>query len=94
VPRGGRPDPEEVQRSQDRDRAPQQRGDGARWHTSEEDRTGTHRHAARERLRAQEHQRRNATLCHLAGMDLARYYRGGLVDVPLYRLLALGRWAA
>ncbi len=51
-------------------------------------------HTARERLRVQQHAIRNATLCHLAGMDLARYYRGGLLDVPLSRLLAWGRWAA
>ena len=51
-------------------------------------------HTARKRLRVQQHAIRNATLCHLAGMDLARYYRSGLLDMPLSRLLAWGRWAA
>jgi hypothetical protein len=53
------------------------------------------KHSARERLRLIDHQRRNATACHLAGMDLARYYgRRPLLDVSLSRLLAVGRWAA
>jgi hypothetical protein len=34
-----------------------------------------------------------AALAH-EKMPLTRYYRGGLVDVPLDRLLARGRWAA
>lgn len=82
----------EVRRRPDKQQPPPGRG-GGRQVTQEEAIV----HAgpnARERLRALDHQLRNATACHLAGMDLARYYRGGLLDVRLGELLAWGRWAA
>jgi hypothetical protein len=93
-----RPDREEVQKArhtqQDRPQGAARRITQQAKEEISSDPTATARQAAQERLRAQQHAIRNATACHLAGMDLARYYRGGLLDVPLDRLLAVGRWAA